>query len=58
MADAPAKNRILSELDAIECPWCGEWTRLEFTRGKYVCPRCRRPVRDCCDGERNISGEE
>lgn len=38
---------------AIECPWCGEWTRLEFIRSKYVCLRCWRPVRDCCDGERN-----
>jgi sarcosine oxidase delta subunit len=53
MVDAHETNA-----DAIECPWCGEWTRLEFTRGKYICPRCRRPVRDCCDGERNISGEQ
>ena len=58
MADAPAKNRILSELDAVECSWCGEWTRLEYVNGHMSCPRCKRVLRDCCDGERNISGEE
>ena len=50
MADVEPRER-----EALECPWCcretGEWSRLEFTRSKYVCPRCRRPVRDCCDGE-------
>ena len=52
MADAPAENRILSELDAVECSWCGEWTRLEYVNGHMSCPRCKRVLRDCCDGER------
>ena len=34
------------------CPWCGQSTRYEFVRGHYECMSCRRPVFDCCDGER------
>ena len=35
----------------IECPWCGQWTRLELVRSHYECMACRRIVLDCCDGE-------
>ena len=35
-----------------DCPWCGQPTRLEFVQGHYECTSCRRPVKDCCDGER------
>lgn len=33
------------------CPWCGEWTKYVMIRSHYECPRCKRPVKDCCDGE-------
>jgi hypothetical protein len=39
------------------CPWCGEWTHYVMIRSHYECPRCRRPVADCCDGEQNVSRE-
>ena len=35
-----------------ECPWCGAWGRLFLMGGHYACSRCRRPVLDCCDGEK------
>lgn len=35
----------------INCPWCGQETRLEFVKGHYECISCKRPVYDCCDGE-------
>ena len=41
-----------------DCPWCGEWTRLIPMGGHYACPRCKRPVVDCCDGEKAQSGGE
>ena len=34
-----------------DCPWCGEWTNYEVLRSHYICPRCKNPVADCCDGE-------
>ena len=37
--------------DWVECPWCGQVTRLEQVRGHLSCPVCKRPVADCCDGE-------
>lgn len=37
----------------INCPWCGQDTKLEFVRGHYECISCKRPVLDCCDGEQN-----
>jgi hypothetical protein len=40
----------VNSLDEI-CPWCGEWTRYVIVRSHYECPRCHRPVLDCCDGE-------
>ena len=41
----------------VNCPWCGEWTRLEFVRGHLECPVCRNPVADCCDGEKEEAPE-
>ena len=41
----------------VNCPWCGEWTRLEFVRGHMECPVCRNPVSDCCDGEKEEAPE-
>ncbi len=35
----------------IDCPWCGQATRLEQVRSHYVCTACKQPVLDCCDGE-------
>jgi hypothetical protein len=40
------------------CPWCGQSTRYEFVRGHYECTSCRRPVVDCCDGERMYETEK
>lgn len=37
--------------DMIECPWCGEATRLEYIAGHMACMRCKRVISDCCDGE-------
>mgnify|MGYP003123919809 CR=1 FL=1 len=37
--------------EMIECPWCGQWTRLIEVRSHLECPVCRRAVYDCCDGE-------
>jgi hypothetical protein len=36
----------------VMCPWCGQASRLEFVRGHYQCNSCKRPVWDCCDGEK------
>lgn len=41
----------MTENTAIDCPWCGQWTRLEQINGHYACTSCHRPVIDCCDGE-------
>lgn len=41
-----------SQKEMYDCPWCGQPTRLEFVQGHYECTSCRRPVKDCCDGER------
>ena len=37
--------------DPIDCPWCGEWTRTIYVNGSEKCPRCKRTVEDCCNGE-------
>jgi len=29
-----------------------------MVRGHYECPRCHRPVADCCDGERAEDGRD
>lgn len=39
------------DMPAIDCPWCGQWTRLEIINSHYQCPSCKNPVADCCDGE-------
>ncbi len=42
------------------CPWCGTIVGdngYVFVSGHYECPRCHRPVLDCCDGEQNVSDE-
>ena len=39
-------------MDAVDCPWCGEWTRPVQVNGHYECLRCKRVLMDCCDGER------
>lgn len=36
---------------AVDCPWCGQWTRLDFVHGHYQCSACHRVVYNCCDGE-------
>jgi hypothetical protein len=36
----------------LDCPWCGQITRLHFIRSHYECASCHRPVADCCDGEK------
>ena len=41
-------NELLAH---VNCPWCGQWTRLEFVKGHMECPVCHSPVADCCDGE-------
>tara|TARA_R110000824_G_scaffold287663_1_gene475751 strand:- start:281 stop:487 length:207 start_codon:yes stop_codon:yes gene_type:complete len=39
-------------MEKSDCPWCGaQWQRPVFSRGKYICGRCARPLMDCCDGE-------
>ena len=40
------------------CPWCGEWTAYVMIRSHYECPRCHRPVKDCCDGEQEEKAPE
>ena len=37
--------------DPINCPYCGEWTRTIYVHGSEKCPRCKRTVEDCCNGE-------
>lgn len=37
---------------ATVCDWCGKWTRMEFHQSKYICMNCKKPLKDCCDGER------
>ncbi len=44
--------------EIIDCPWCGQATRLEFVKGHYQCLACKKPVYDCCDGEQNQEGVE
>jgi hypothetical protein len=36
---------------ATDCPWCGQWTRLEYVQGHYQCRNCKKVVEDCCNGE-------
>ena len=37
--------------ELMDCPWCGQATRLELVKGHYQCTSCKRSVLDCCDGE-------
>lgn len=40
------------------CPWCGQYnTEWRLVRSHYECPVCRRPVADCCDGEKETESE-
>lgn len=38
-------------IPSANCPYCGEYTYFIFIRSHYSCPRCFRPVLDCCDGQ-------
>lgn len=40
----------LSE-EMVDCPWCGQCTRLIMVHGHYECMNCHRVVSDCCNGE-------
>lgn len=36
-----------------DCPWCGQYsTHFDLVHGHYQCPVCKRPISDCCNGER------
>lgn len=35
----------------INCPWCGQDTRLEYIKGHYECLSCKRSVLDACEDE-------
>ena len=41
----------------IDCPWCGQSTRLELVQSHYVCTSCKRAVLDCCDGEQEYASD-
>ena len=40
-------------IDPQDCPWCGQYSsHFDLVHGHYQCPVCKRPVSDCCNGER------
>jgi hypothetical protein len=45
-------NDWISRDELLDCPWCGQVTRLHWIRAHYECASCHRPVLDCCDGEK------
>jgi len=46
----PVPKYLSGKTDAINCPWCREWTGTTHINGSEKCPRCKT-VEDCCNGE-------
>ncbi len=42
----------------IQCPWCGQPTRVIYVHGHGQCELCGTNIDECCRGESSQSEEE